>query len=204
MNGEQLDWTEWTERWQRVDTPPEVVPALARRVQTRSRQLTAWIAIEMTIAAIGLVVLVFVAATSTLVVDRVAMTALAVVVAATAAFAVWNWRGVRHPHEASQQAFLDLSLLRCSRIRRGVAAGWWLLAAEVACFVPWIGVRLTTLGASPDAYLRSYGVLTILTAAAAAFLIALRRWAAREKVAIQTLAGEIREDDGAAGQITFL
>jgi hypothetical protein len=191
MNGEPLDWTDWTAQWQRVDAMP-VAPTLARRVQSRSRLLTAWIAAEMIIAAVALVVLVYVAATSTLVVDRIAMSALAAVTVATAAFALWNWRGVRHPHEVSQQAFLDLSLLRCARIRRGVTAGWWLLAAEIACFAPWIAVRLTALGASPEAFVRSYGVLVVLATASVVFLVTLRRWAGREEAAIQALLEEVR------------
>lgn len=193
MNGERLDWSAWTDEWRRVDAAP-VEPSLARRVQSRSRLLAVWVAAEMAIAAVAVMSLIWIAVTSPLAADRIAMAALAVVCVAAALVAIWNWRGTWRPADASQQAFLELSRLRCRRIHRATTGGWWLLAAEVLCFAPWIAARSSVTGAGAGTYVRAYALLAVLVAAAIVFLIAVRRWANREDAAIREIAASL--DDG--------
>lgn len=194
MNGERLDWSAWSDEWQRVDAAPASAP-LARRVQSRSRLLGVWVAAEIAIVAAAVIALAWIALTSPVAVDRLAMAGLAVVCAAAGMFAHWNWRDAWRAADASHQAFLDLSLLRCRRVRRAVTAGWCLLAAEVLCFVPWIAARFETTGATAGSYVRGYGWLATLVVAAIVFLIAVRRWADREEAAIRELAATLGVDD---------
>ena len=190
MNGEELEWSGWVDEWRRVDAGP-VEPSLGRRVQSRSRLLAVWVAAEMAIAAIAVMVLTWLAVTSPLAADRIAMGALAVVCMTTAIFALWNWRGTWRPADASQRAFLDVSLLRCHRLRRATNSGWWLLAVEVLCFAPWIAARSGATGAGAGTYVGAYVWLTAFAVAAIVFLIAVRRWADREEAAIRYLAASL-------------
>ena len=194
MNGEELEWSGWVEEWQRVDAGP-VEPSLGRRVQSRSRLLAVWIATEMAIAAIAVAVLTWFAVTSPLAADRIAMGTLAVVCIATAIVALWNWRGTWRPADASQRSFLDVSLLRCHRLRRATISGWWILAVEVLCFVPWIAARSGAIGAAAGTYVRAYLWLAAFVVAAIVFLIAVRRWADREEAAIRDLAASLDAGD---------
>ena len=94
------------------------------------------------------------------------------------------------PSAETSAAFLDLALARCRRRRRGLTAGWALLAAEVALFIPWIHHRLH-LGASPTAaeVLTAYGFLATMAGTTAVILVWLGR---RTRLDMRELEGLAR------------
>jgi hypothetical protein len=186
MTGHDADWLTWTERWQDLDAAPPPA-SLAARVGARGRLMAVWAAGEVAIGATAVVVLITLAATASSSADRLAMLALAAVSLAAGGFAWWNWRGTWRPRSQSLGSFVELSRLRCRRVRRGIAAGWWILAAEIACFVPWLALRPTAPG---TARVGGYLLLAGLALAAVVALIAVKSWARREEEAIDTLAAE--------------
>jgi hypothetical protein len=185
MNGRDVDWTAWTSDWRDIDST-SASSSLARRVRSRGRLLRAWAIAEAVLVVVAVAALAAVAVTTASLVDRVAMLALAVVCMAAGAFAWWNWRDVWHPHAESVRAFVEISVLRCRRLRRAIAAGWWLLVVEIACFVPWLALR-------PQAgRLRGFVLLSVLAAAGMALLVSMRWWVRREERAIAPLEDELR------------
>lgn len=183
----ELDWQVLASDWQALEQPlpPQSLERLAARVRTRGRLLAVWVIGECTVAAVAIAVLVRLAINADNLPDRLTMSSLTAIAAATAVFALWNWRGAWRPVAASQQAYIDLSIARCARLRRATSVGYWVLAAEVACFVPWIAAGLLNSGAGLRAYVAAYLYLGALVAGAIVALRAIHRWVTREEQAVR-------------------
>jgi len=183
----ELDWQVLASEWQALEQPlpPSSVQRLAARVHARGRLLVAWVIGECTVATVAIVVLLRLAINADDLPDLLAMWSLTTIAAAAMAFGLWNWRGAWRPVAASQKAYIDLSIARCGRLRRAASVGYWVLAAEVACFVPWIAAGLINSGAGLRAYVAAYLYLGALVAGALFALRAIRRWVAREEQAVR-------------------
>ena len=183
----ELDWQVLASDWQALEQPlpPQSLERLAGRVHARGRLLATWVIGECTVAAVAIVVLLRLAINADDLPDRLAMWSLATIAAAAMAFGLWNWRGAWRPVAGSQQAYIDLSIARCARLRRAASVGYWVLAAEVVCFVPWIAARLINSGAGPRGYAAAYLYLGALVAGAVLALRAIHRWVAREEDAVR-------------------
>lgn len=185
----------WMEDW-RVEAKEVAAPdaaariaALARSVRRRSLGLKLLTAAEVCFAAGMLAALAGVAARERTPADVATMAGLGLLTIWALAFALWNRRGLWAPSAETSAAFLDLALRRCRRRRRGLAAGWALLAAEVALFAPWIHHRLH-LGAPPttEEALAAYGFLAMVAGTAAVILLWLGRRTRRELAELEGLA----------------
>jgi len=191
MNVErELDWQALAQDWQALERPlpASALETLAARVDARGRLLAFWAISECVIAVIALAVLLRLAINADTMPDRLAMWSLTVIAVATTAFGVWNWRGAWRPVAASQQAFIDLSMTRCARMRRAAVAGYWVLAAEVVCFVLWIAAIRINAGAGVRSYVGAYLYLAVFAVGAIVFLRVVQRWVAREERAIREFA----------------
>jgi small-conductance mechanosensitive channel len=192
MNGQtstQAEWSAWAAEWQAIDRELALVRSpLGQRVRSRGVWLVAWVAGEGLIALVAFGMVFWQALASRHVVDAVVMWTLAVVCATAGAFTAWNWRGAYRPHAESHRAFLDVSRLRCARFRRALRAGWWLLATEVACCVPWLAVRSEWTG---ESVWNRYALLIALVTGAMAALWFLQLWLRREERAIDLLADDV-------------
>ena len=196
MNVErELDWQALAQDWQALERPlpASALEQLAARVHARGRFLAAWAIGECVVAVVALTILLRLAITADGLADQLAMWSLTVIAVAATAFGLWNWRGAWRPIAASQHAYIDLSLARCARMRRAVVAGYWVLLAEVVCFVPWIAAVLINTGAGMRSYLGSYLYLAVFVVGALVALRVIQRWIGREELAIrefeQGLAG---------------
>ena len=183
----ELDWQALAQDWQALECPlpASALEQLAARVHARGRLLAFWAIGECAVAVVALAVLLRLAINADNLPDQLAMWSLSAVGIGAAAFGLWNWRGAWRPVGASQQSYLDLSMARCARLRRAVAAGYWVLVAEVVCFVPWIAAGLITAGAGMRAYVGAYLYLAVFVVGAIVFLRALQRWVTREELAIR-------------------
>ena len=191
MNVErELDWQALASDWQALERPlpPPALEKLTARVHARGRLLAAWVIGECVIAVVALTVLLRLATTADDLPTQLAMWSLTVIAVAATVFGLWNWHGAWRPVTQSQQAFIDLSMARCARMRRAANAGYWVLAAEVVCFVPWIAAVLINAGGGLRAYVGAYLYLAVLAVGAIVFLRAVQRWVAREELAIREFA----------------
>jgi hypothetical protein len=129
-------------------------------------------------------------------VGRLAMGLLALITVSALAFSWVNWRGAIRTSTGTTTAFLSLSLERLRRLRRGLYAGWSILAAEIAIFVPWIWHRLYA-GAGPPSEAAerfAWGLLGGVTLLGVALLAGLHAWARREARMLDGLKRELGED----------
>ena len=183
----ELDWQVLASDWQALEQPlpPQSLERLAARVRARGRLLATWVVGECTFAAVAIAVLLRLAINADNMADSVAMWSLAAIAASTTAFGLWNWRGAWRPVAASHQAYIDLSIARCARLRRAASTGYWVLAAEVMCFVPWIAARLINSGAGLRGYAGAYLYLGAFVAGAILALRAIHRWVTREEDAVR-------------------
>ena len=183
----ELDWQALAQDWQALERPlpASALEQLAARVHARGRWLALWVLGECTVAVVAIAVLLRLAINADDMPDRLAMWSLTAVGVAATVFGLWNWRGAWRPVGASQQAYLELSFARCARLRRAAVAGYWVLAAEIVCFVPWIAAVLINAGAGLRAYVGAYLYLAVFVAGAIVVLVATQRWVAREELAIR-------------------
>jgi hypothetical protein len=179
----------WAAEWQGgTGLAPEERTAIGRRVRRRSRWMAVLTAVEVAIVAAalgGLLPLLLAAAHGA---DLAALTAFCAMALAILAFSLWNRRGVWRPRGESVGEFVALSRERNRREARALRAGWLLLAAETAVFVPWIAWRF-----DPAARPEAYGLQALLAGAAAAILLALARRARRERHELDRLHVQLEE-----------
>jgi hypothetical protein len=197
MTGTDPELERWMADWKGAGTPadptlPAVdVPAtLRRRVRRRSLGLALLTAGELAFTATAIVVLWRVAQVLGTPFDLFTLITLAVLAGLALVFSLWNRWGIWRPSLESTAAYLDLSIARCARHRRGLTAGWWLLAAEVALYVPWIWHRLyADPGDPPRAldFLAAYGFLAAVGGLIALVLWLLSRRTRRETQALEEL-----------------
>jgi hypothetical protein len=184
---------QWIKTWTApADTPSGAPESIYRHVQKRSRLLRLALVSEVAVV-IAVSPLLVRAAVVGDTLERIAMALLAMMAVAAVGFSWWNWRGAVRASGASTAAFLELSMMRVLRLRRAIVAGWCLLAAEVLVFMPWIWYRLYRNEAPPGAAVElfSWGLLTTMTLLGAGCLVALTRWARRERAQLENLRAEL-------------
>jgi hypothetical protein len=184
---------QWMEMWKTTaDTADRSPEAIHRYVRQRSRLLRIWLAAEWAVVVAIAPLLIRTAIVGDAV-ERVAMGLLAAIAAGALVFSWWNWRGVAYASAESIAACLLLSQLRVHRLRRAVGAGWFVLAAEVLVFVPWIAYRLHggVQPAPPSSVVFGWTLLTAMTFLGAGCLAALSQWARNEAARLDSLRQEL-------------
>ncbi|MEW6321335.1 MAG: hypothetical protein AB1635_09625 [Acidobacteriota bacterium] len=187
------DLDQWTRAWHADEAPVTPPDAIRGHVRRRSRRLRVWLAGEAAVGLGALAVLARLIVVETDPAERAAFALLGLVVLGATLFAWHNWRDVLAPSADTTAHYLELAVERARRARRAVAAGWWILGAEVAVFVPWIGYRLYggVESATAESQAFAWGLLAALCAAAMVALVAAGRWARRDEATIAALRGEI-------------
>jgi hypothetical protein len=177
--------------WQTLDAPGPAPDAIQRYVRSRTRALKILAGGELLVGvvAIGALIRLAIAATSSG--DRFAMLSL-LAVAAVAVVASWlNWRGVLHATARNTAEFVELSRRRLRRMRQAHAAGWALLLIEVAVLAIWIADRSNP--GDPRSTVFAWGLLAGLTTLAVAFLLVFRRWVVRDEHRLAELRKQLDE-----------
>ena len=168
---------EWMSDWQADSEPaPDVRDAIRRRVRRQGFGMILLAAGEVAFACAMLVFLIGFAVRHPQPVDVATMAGFSLLVVWATGYGLWYRRGLWRPEAETTAAFLALSIRRCQRRLLALRAGWWLLAAEVVLFVPWIQFHAE----SPADYLFSYGFLALMAGGAAAVLVVLGRRTRRE------------------------
>jgi hypothetical protein len=182
---------QWADEWVRPVEPPVPADRLRRFVRRRGRLRHSWFGLELGVAVAMFGLLASTAAAQTDPVVWLMLAALAVITAAALAFSVWSWWSARPPLTETTATFLALAGLRCRLLRRGVVAGWILLGAEVAVFVPLLSYRVgTPLGRSgPWLFLAGMVALAVLG------LVGLDWWARREARIVESLRVDLDRPD---------
>jgi hypothetical protein len=184
---------QWMADWQapgpQSTTTPEAIHRFARG---RGRLIRMLVAGELVIVLALLPVMIATGARGSWF-DRVAMMLLAAASVAAIGFSWWNWHGTLRATSESTAAFLALSRLRTMRLQRAIVAGWCLLAAEVAVFVPWVAYRLYGRGPAADGGVQvfAWALLVGLAALGAGWLVALRRWSISERDKLDVIQEEL-------------
>lgn len=187
---------EWMDAWQGGDGPPAPAAreAILRRVKRRTLGLRVLVAAEVILVLAALALLGWLARTSPHPVDAAVAAALGLLGVVVLAFSLWNRRGVWRTRARTTSALLDFNLLRARRRRRGLRAGWVLLALEVLLLAPWIRLHVQEASAgAPETgdLVRGYLLLTLFVGIAAAILVALGRWTRREIARLEELRREL-------------
>lgn len=184
----------WRAAWLEpaAQSPAPTAEALVRHVRRRGRWIWITLAAESLIALTAIVALSIVAVVNTDPVERLAMVALAIVVAAALVFSHVNWRGMHTPATATTAAYLALADDRCRRLRRAVRGAWALLAGEALVFVPWLWYRS---GAPASVFDWPWNFLAAMLAGGAATILLLDRWSRREGRIVAELRRELSNGD---------
>lgn len=185
---------DWMADWQADPAPAsEVRDAIRRRVRRQSLGMAWIVAGELALAAALLAFVIHFAIRHPTPIDVATMSGLALLILWITAYGLWNRRGTWRPAAETTTAFLALSETRCRRRLRALTAGWWLLAAEVALYIPWIASHLRSAEgrlASKGA-VASYGFLVLTTAAVAGVLLWVDRRTRRELKEIEEMRREV-------------
>jgi hypothetical protein len=179
---------QWMQVWRSGAEPQASAESIHRYVVRRRRLLRMWIAAELAIVAGGYALLLWAFMAASDPIDRAALAVLAMIVTGALVLSWWTWRGMLRTPGDTTAAWLAQALERTCRARRGVTAGWWLLAAELAVFIPWIGFRL-------PAELSAWGLLAAVTTFAVAFLLAVGRWVRRDAETLERIGRDLRDDE---------
>ncbi len=183
---------DWQDQWRSAGPAgPPSAAEVRRSVMRRSRRLRLWWWAE-TVAAVAALVLISwagVVLPSTL--DRVAMAALAGIVAGAWLYGAHVWRGRWFPAAETTRAYLDLRHQHLERLRRAVRAGWIVLALYLLVYVPWIAHRLGQAGTS--ALLAGYGLLLEFVLPYAIVLPLVSRRIERERRELGAMLRELGE-----------
>lgn len=182
---------QWMQIWRSGAEPHASPQSIYRHVVRRRRLLSIWVGLEIAIVAgaFALLSVAFVSRPDPI--DRAALAVLAVI--ATGALAVsWRtWRGMLRTPVQTTAACLAQAIERTRRLRQAVTAGWALLGAELAVFVPWIAYRVHSTG--PRSF-SAWGLLAAVTALAVGFLLAVDRWARREAETLERIGRDLRDE----------
>jgi hypothetical protein len=182
----------WAEDWQSAGD--DAVPSVDEiRRQVRHHRWTA-------VGNIGVGLLFLVVFTAWAVLDpRPVLVAAAVAVwlfvIAAAGFDLWNRRSTWRTVEPSTREFVDLAGRQLSARLRELQFAWGLVAAETACFIPWIA---WTVGAREDAtllrYILSYAFLVIMVLGFALILVCVQRHTHRQLNGVRALQRSIADE----------
>ena len=185
---ERDDLLEWTAVWQTDEPiPRDLRDEVQRRVVASQRRWRIATGVEVVIGTIGVLVTTLVAWYATTLVERLAMSSLALVVVAGC---VVSWR-LRHsswePAAATTDAWVNFLIAR-GRIRLRMAnAGALMLIVEIALYSPWIWAR-----AAGGSVVPGFALLACISAVLAAWLVQQRRSARRDIAQLCELQRELR------------
>jgi hypothetical protein len=196
MNPRELDdeLLAWRADWQGEAGPsPAALAAIRRRVKRQSLGMALLLGGELLLAAGALVVLIRFAVQHPDPVDLATMAGLGLLTLGASAYSLWLHRGLWKPEAATVAAFLALAVDRGRGRLRALRAGWWLLGAETALFIPWIWHSLHPAPGSPPTpgnLAAAYGFLLLVVAAAAVILSWIGRRTRRELRRLEELGDE--------------
>lgn len=177
--------------WQALDAPGPAPDAIRRYVRSRTHALKIMAGGEILVGVVAIGALIGLASAATSSGDRLAMLSLAVV-AAVAAVASWlNWRGVLHATARNTAEFVELSLRRLRRMRQAHAAGWALLLIEVAVLAIWIVDRSNP--GDTRSMVFAWSLLAGMTTLAVVFLLGFLRWVVRDERRLAELRKQLQE-----------
>ncbi len=186
---------EWMADWQADPAPAaEVREAIRRRVRRQSLVMILMAAGELAFACGGLLLLIWFVWRHPQPIDIATMAGFCLLVVWAELCSLWYRRGVWRPSAETTAAYLDLSLRRCQRRLLALRAGWWLLAAEVALFIPWLWVHLDERPASPGDFAFTYGFLALMAGGMAAILVFLDRCTRRELQELEAVRRSLGEN----------
>jgi hypothetical protein len=183
----------WMDAWQADEGERTAPDAIRAHVRRRTAQLAVWLVVEAAVSAAALALVIRGAIMLSSPLDRLAMALLALIAAGALALSWWNWGGTIRATGRTTSEFVALSAERTRRLRRGVALGWGVLAAEVLVLAPWVwhrlygGITPPTAGAERFAW----GLLVGLTSLAALLLGAAHVSSRREARRIDELREEL-------------
>jgi hypothetical protein len=184
---------EWVKTWQTPLASPTHADELGARVRRHVRTRRLWAATEAAIGIAAFAVMSYRVVVEETMFEKVAMALLGLIALGAVALSWWQWRGIWRASAETTTAFLAGCVERGLRLQRYVAAGWVILIAEVAVFVPWIHYRLETSAepASPSVQWFAWGLLALMTALAVVFLVVMQRWLRREQEALAEIQREV-------------
>ena len=182
---------QWMQVWRSGAEPAASAESIHRYVMRRRRLFGIWVAVDLAIVAGGYVLLASAFMARPDPIDRAAVAVLAILVTGALALSWRTWRGMLRTPGETTAAWLAQALERTRVLRRAVTGGWWLLAAELALFIPWIAFRLISHGVQP---VFAWGLLAAVTAFAVAFLLGVGRWARREAETLERIGRDLRDD----------
>ena len=187
----------WVSAWQTASERPIAVDEVGVRVRQRIRRLRLWAATEAVVGVVALAVVSYRFVFEAALFEKVAMALLGVIALSGLALSWWQWQGVWRASAASTAEFLTGSMERSRRLQRYLAAGWVLLVAEVAVFVPWIRYRLDSRPATVPQSVEwfAWGLLTVMVAGAAVFLLIAQRRVRSERESLAAIERELSAID---------
>jgi hypothetical protein len=186
---ERDELIEWMAAWQ-ADAPISrgVHDEIHRRLRASQWRWRAVTAVEVVIGTVGLLVIVPLAWLATNLIERVAMTSLAVVVMA-ACIVAWRFRrGIWVPAAATTDAYVRFLIERARGRLRMARLGAWFLVVEIVIYIPWIWSR----AASPRGTVPGFALLALISTLLAVGLYVQRRLAQRELDHLMALQNELR------------
>ncbi len=199
--GQDTELRTWMEEWQaEADTPLDLRETILRRVRRQSFYQKAWAIGEAAVAMLMTAFLVWVGATTPHAADVVVVVAFLLLQAWAVAYGYRVRRGLWRPKDESAAAFIDLSLRRCEQRLKLVRAGYFVLAIEVAVFLPWIWIRTRPDGTPPASLLATrpgaYAYLGVFVVAALAALVYVGRRTRRDLDALHDLKRSLTASNG--------
>jgi hypothetical protein len=188
------DLSQWQAQWQGDVPRSDISDAEIRQyVRRRTRWLWSWMVGELITGVVAFPALIYLAVVAVSVVERLAMTGLALITVGALGFSWWNWRAVVRANSTSVAAFVAVSTERHRRLWRAWRVAWVVLAVEVVLLAIWIWDHLYS-GARPhdaSAERFAWGWLGGMTAAFVFGLIVLGRWIERDARRFEALRREL-------------
>ncbi len=185
---------EWIDEWQADRLPPLAVESVAARVRRRARKLKIWAAGEAIVGVTALAAVAHRAIVDPDPLEKLAMSLLGAIAIGALAFSWWNWRGMFRVSNASTAAFLEYSARRARQWQRYLRAGWIILLAEVAVFVPWVRHRVSVAGDAAAAAWFGWSLLVVMVTLAIAFMLVAQRSVRREMDQLAALDEELKRE----------
>lgn len=176
---------DWVRTWHSSGERPMAADEIDGRVRRRIRRLRWWAGVEATVGIVAFAVVSYRFVVEPDVFERIAMALLGVIAVGGIALSWWQWRGIWRAAALTTSEFLTASILRSQRFERYVAAGWLILAAEIAVFVPWIRYRSGGWFA--------WGFLLVMVVAAGVCLLAAQRRLRRERESLGAIERDLAD-----------
>jgi hypothetical protein len=195
------DLAAWRTDWQTAE--PEADPSAPLVVFARRRRplLIIWIAGELLVAVAGLLVVGYFFVVRRDPVERLAMGVLAMTCLSAGLFSWWNWRGAVRASSETTMVYLELTERRLLAMRRGVSAGWAILAVELLVLIPWTWYRLDGQGiAQTRAPIWPWVLIATMSGLGVAAILRTGRWVKREAEIVAGLRRDLDQTPPANGR----